>query len=108
MQDKTLLLISLFFSLFGLVFLFIFSDNVKPEKIGLDNEDGDAVRVVGVVENVRNIKNLTMIDLAVRQKVKIVVFENISVDAQKLDVTGDIQNYKGQQEVIAKSIKVVD
>lgn len=107
MEDKTLLKLALFISVFGLLVLYAFSSRVEVGEMGIKENTGETVKVTGFVKDVKRFGNLTMIELSTNNEVKVVVFENLALDAQEIEVVGEIKEYRGEQEIVARSIKAI-
>lgn len=107
MQDTTLLKAALITSVIGIIVLYLFSMQLEVEKLGFENKPGDTVRLVGTVQNVNEYGNVTFVDIKTNKNVKVVVFDKVNIPGEKVEIVGELQTYKGEKEVIAKSIKAV-
>ncbi len=73
-----------------------------------DEKEGGTVKIRGFVESVKNKDGYAAIELAELRTVSVIVFtqNNISIGKnEKLEIIGEIRNYKGKNEVIAEEIR---
>jgi len=109
MKEKSLLKIALICTILGIVVLLFLSEivEVKESKISeAKNVDNGIVRITGVVENVRVGEKATILSVSKKESIDVVVFGQ--TDFQKgdfVDVTGEVQDYEGKKEILAKEIK---
>lgn len=115
MQDKTLLKISIFTSIIGIVALY-FIMQPSEIKIGDVNRDyiGKTVKVLGEVSSRYESKDghvfLNIVDSS--GKIKVVIFKNSKVEnnleiGQNIEVSGKVEEYKGQLEIIPNSVAIL-
>lgn len=109
MKDSTLLFAAVITGMIGIIGLYFLSDHLELEYSSISEikemEDYDIVRVNGTISRVFQKGNFTMITLSRTEFIKVVVFENITVNkGEKLEVVGQVKDYKGEKEVIAEKI----
>jgi DNA/RNA endonuclease YhcR with UshA esterase domain len=110
MEEKKLLRLSLIFSLFGILVLFLISLNMDVnEKLisQLDETDlGFNVKMEGVVTDVQNKGTVTLITISQLDEMDVVLFnsELILNKGDYLEVTGKIDEYEGKNQIIADKI----
>jgi len=71
-------------------------------------KDGEMVRVTGLVERVRHIKNDSITLLTVSEKVtrNAIVFDAVNVsEGMTLDMEGEIQLYDGEPELVVRRLE---
>ena len=115
MKDETLFLLSLFFSALGILALFFLSKNseamaVKPDEISGELV-GKIVRVAGTVEGVNAARSFHSFDLCLFKCVKVVDFYRKAPPPERgafVSVEGLVKEYRGELEVIADSIEVLN
>ena len=93
--------------------LYFISDSIdiKDYSItGINSDVGEDVKLKGIVKGVRKSDKATFIEVEQALPSSIVVFsqENINISAGDfVEVIGEIQEYKGEEEIIANRIRVV-
>lgn len=117
LTDKSLMKLSFTISVLGIIALLIFVQFIEPKRINpgeLDNNVGNIVTVSGMITSYSQSTGNVFIDL--NNSTRIVMF---STEAERMpavynlragdnvSVTGKVQLYRGRQEIIAKSIKVI-
>ena len=113
MDEKTLLKISLIVALLGLSVLAVLSHYISAEEkkialISVQDRDSD-VRIQGTVSSVRQGDSVQMIEVAQASSISVVVFGDSLVESgQTVEVVGEVKEYKGRSELLAKEITVVD
>ncbi len=109
MKEKTLLKIALICTILGIVLLLFLSElvEVKESKISEAKQiDNGIVRITGIVENVRVGEKATILTISKKESIDVVVFENPNFQkGDFVDVTGEVQDYEGKKEILAKEIK---
>ena len=108
MKESTLLKIALIGALVGLVLLYFVSE--KADYGGnLDNAElGDTVKVIGVVNSVRNSGNTTFLSITKEEYVDIVVFKALNLtEGQYIEVIGEVDEYEGEREMIGNALRVI-
>lgn len=112
MQDKTLLKISIFTSIVGIVALYFI---MQPAEIRIGdinrNYIGKSVKVLGEISSRYESKDghifLNLADSS--GKIKVIIFKNSKVEksleiGQMIEVSGKVEEYKGELEIIPKTI----
>lgn len=113
MKENTLLKIALISSLIGLIALYFISDKLDIKHYSLtkiNSNVGDDVKLKGIVKNVRKSDKVTFIEVEQNVPSNIVVLgrENINITSGDfVEVIGEVQEYKGGEEIIANRIRVV-
>ena len=114
MKENTLLKIALICSLAGLVVLYFISAKIevsdyKPAKLNLNI--GDEVKLKGTVTKVSIKDNVVFIEVNQQNAVNVVVFsddKNLTLkNGDDVEIVGEVQEYKGNEEVIANQIRVI-
>ncbi|MAH01851.1 hypothetical protein CMO87_01290 [Candidatus Woesearchaeota archaeon] len=116
MQEKTLLKIALITSLFGLLTLYLISDNLEIkekniEKITIDNKD-EFVKLRGIVNKVIDTEKVTIMEIMQPQEITVVLFKNNNkiMQVQKgneVEVIGRVDEYEGKLQIVADRLRVV-
>lgn len=113
MKENTLLKIALICSLTGLVALYFISAKIevkdfKPSK--LNENAGEDVKLIGTVAKISDRGDVVFIDVNQQSPVTVVLFtddNNLRLNnGDKVEVIGEVQGYKGKNEVIAQKIRV--
>ena len=114
MKETTLLKIALVCSLLGLVILYFISAkiDVKEYKPSQLNENvGDDVKLIGTIAKISQNDDVAFLEINYQNPVIVVLFtdnENLSLKVDDtIEVVGDVQEYKGKNEIIAQKIRVV-
>ena len=116
MKDKTLLKLSLTAAITGILSLFIISQVTELDEIALsdaENNIGRTVRVSGRVAYARQDNKTLFLTLEDgKDRLSIVFFkdsEHIRIGENDIvQVQGDIDEYKGNTEIIASEIKIIN
>jgi len=112
MQEKTIYKISLVVMVCGLFFLYFYADNVDLKSVDkLDSSMTDeTVSVVGEIERISVAEKATFIKLSNVEKVRdteVILFpegELFIVEGDVVEVSGTVEEYNDQQEIIADKI----
>ena len=113
MKETTLLKIALICSLVGLLVLYFISTkiDVKEYKTNKLNENiGEDVKLVGTIKKISQSENVAFIEVDYSNPVTIVAFGNNDLKLKNndtIEVIGEVQEYKGKNEIIAQKIRVV-
>ncbi|MBW2974238.1 hypothetical protein KY366_00840 [Candidatus Woesearchaeota archaeon] len=112
MKEKTLLKISIICALSGIFLLYLISENITLDESSIssieDEEIGDDVKVKGVVEDVFNTEQLTIITITQPEEMKIIVYDNVSLsEGDHIEVIGEIDEYEGERELIGNRIRTI-
>ncbi len=71
-------------------------------------EEGSAVKVTGVAEKVMTREGLTRITLKKQESIEVVIFKSINLTpGAKVEVQGKVQEYEGENELLADKIIVI-
>ncbi|MBS3100606.1 hypothetical protein J4204_00560 [Candidatus Woesearchaeota archaeon] len=113
MKESTLLKIALICSLVGLVALYFISTKIeiKDYKPNILNKNvGDDVKLNGVVTKITDRGSVVFIEVNQQNPVNVVLFtddDNLKLKSgDSIEVTGEVQEYKGKNEIIAQKIRV--
>lgn len=114
MKETTLLKIALICSLIGLIALYFISIKieVKEYKPNILNKNiGEDVKLIGVVTKVNDRGNVVFIDVDYKNPITVVLFtdeDNLKLKSgDSVEVIGEVQEYNGNNEIIAQKIRVV-
>lgn len=111
MKDSNLVKISLLWSILGIVFLLIISRYSTPNQVdigSLENKLGKTVVVQGKVSEFTSTPEVTFMTLQDETgKVKVVSFKRVPdiENKARAEITGKVELYKGELEIIAEKIK---
>jgi len=113
MEEKTLVKLSLICGFFGLFLLFIAFIFVEAEEVGISGieaiEEKD-VKIRGEVISIKDFDSLTVVEIAEIKSVNVVVFDKRLIEFEvgdKITVSGELRDYKGEKEIIAENIKII-
>ena len=115
MKETTLLKIALICSLLGLVIIYFISAKIdveeyKPNK--LNENIGDDVKLIGTIAKISQNDNVAFLEINYQSPVIIVLFtddKNVSLKVDDtIEVIGEVQEYKGKNEIIAQKIRVIE
>jgi len=114
MKETTLLKIALICSLVGLFVLFIISTRIDlksySQDIVLNKNIGDDVQLTGKIIKINQRENVAFIEVSYENPVTVVVFTKDRLNLKNnetIEVIGEVQEYKGKNEIIAQKIKVI-
>ena len=114
MKETTLLKIALACSLVGLVALYFISTriDVKDYKPSILNKNiGDDVKLKGTVAKISDAGSVVFIEVNQQNPVTVVLFtddDSLKLqDGDSVEVIGEVQEYKGKNEIIAQKIRVI-
>lgn len=112
MKEKTLLKISTICALIGVFVLYLISSNIKIDETSIskieEEQIGKDVKVKGVVKDVFNGEKISIITITQPEEMKIILYENVSVsEGDYIEVIGEIDEYKGEREVIGNRVRVI-
>ena len=114
MKETTLLKTALACSLLGLVILYFISAkiDVKDYKPSQLNENvGDDVKLAGTITKITQGENAAFLEVNYQSPVIVVLFtgnENLSLKVDdSIEVIGEVQEYRGKNEIIAQKIRVI-
>ena len=113
MHERSIFKVSLIIILVGLSFLFIYTENLDLEAVRSisDSVSEDQVKLKGVIEKLRKHEKALFLNIEGErvENIDVVVFvdEDILVEqGDYVEISGEIEEYKGKKEVIANEIKV--
>lgn len=116
MKEKTLLKIALLTSLFGVISLWILSENLTVDETTIDKitfeNIGDRMKVIGYVTNVLDLGYTKIIEVSQMNNIDVVVFseDNKSLNLfpnDRIEVLGNLEEYRGEKEIIAHRIRKI-
>ena len=113
MKESVLLKIALICSLLGLLILYFVSSGIeaneyKPSQ--LNKNIGEDVRFSGTVSKITKAENVIFIEVNHQNPVTVVLFtkENPQLsEGDNVEIDGEVQEYKGKEEIIAQKIRVI-
>ena len=116
MNEKNLFTIAIIIALIGILSLIYISEKVQPPFLKINNITKEytdrQIITLGKIENIRETPGLYLINIEDEtDTITIVVFKqdqqlNLSIN-QNIQITGKVQDYNGQLEVIADEINVI-
>lgn len=114
MKETTLLKIALLCSLVGLIALYLVSIKIEAKEYKpnvLSKNIGDDVRLLGTVTKVSDKGDVVFIEVSHQNPVTVVLFtddDNLKLKSgDNIEVFGEVQEYKGKNEIIAQKIRVI-
>jgi len=111
MDDNTLLKISLFLTVGGIIALFFILETAEIQGISVsaaqNKSSGDFVKVYGIVENVISRDKVTSFSLNEYRQLDAVVFDNVSLEnGLFVELEGKISEEEGKKTIIVDSIRI--
>ena len=113
MKETTLLKIALISSLVGMIALYFVSTqiDVKDYKPTQLNENvGDDVKLIGTVTDIADRGSVIFIEVNQQNPVTVVLFTDDDIrlkSGDSVEVFGEVQEYKGKNEILAQKIRVL-
>ena len=114
MKEHHLLKIALICSLIGLAVLYFISIRIEIKEYKpntLNKNIGDDVKLKGTITKITDKGDVVFIEVAQLSPVTIVLFsndDNLKLNkGDNIEVTGELQEYNGKDEVIAEKIRVM-
>ena len=114
MKENTLLKLALICSLAGLIILYFISTKieVRDYKPSILNKDvGEDVKLLGTITKITDKGNVVFIEVNQQSPITVVLFTdegNLKLNnGDNIDVIGEVQEYKGKNEIIAQKIRVI-
>lgn len=114
MKETNLLKIALICSLLGIIILYFISTkiDVKDYKPSRLNENvGDDVKLIGKITKISQNENVAFLEVEYQSPVIVVLFtddKNLSLKVNDyIEVIGEVQEYKGKNEVIAQKVRII-
>lgn len=116
MQENLILKISLIGALIGILALFFLSEYViKVDEVSIDKigelSEGTDVKIKGFIENVKDLDKIAILDVAQLKSIPVILFKsgNITIEeGDYVEITGEVQEYEGEMELIGNEIKRLD
>ena len=114
MKETTLLKIALVCSLAGLVALYIISSKIevkdyKPNT--LNKNIGEDVKLIGSIAKITDRGDVVFIEVNQQSPITVVLItddDNLKLNnGDNVEVTGEVQEYNGRNEIIAEKIRVI-
>jgi len=110
-----LLRLALICSLVGIIALFFISENmeIKEKNINEINKDniGEDIKIKGIVSKSTDKGKIILLDIVQPETVTVVLFKdsdfNISTGT-KVEITGEIDEFNGQLEIIGNEVKTLN
>lgn len=113
MNERLLFNLALFFSISGIIILFLLAKTIEINDTTIDKiadtGTGNSVSVVGTVEEISEKGNITFIMISQTNEIKIVSFAS-GLDlkqGEQVRVTGKIQDYRNEKEIVADQILIL-
>ena len=116
MKEKTLLKIALICSLVGIVVLFFVSEKISISQVDLDRIDemdiGTDVKIIGRIERATDVEKVMFLEIGQEkiEKVTVILFKDSDISLKEgdyVEVTGEIDDYNGEREVIANKVRII-
>lgn len=114
MKETALLKLALICSLAGLIILYFISTKieVRDYKPSILNKDvGEDVKLLGTITKITDKGNVVFIEVNQQSPITVVLFtddDNLKLNnGDNIDVIGEVQEYKGKNEIIAQKIRVI-
>ncbi len=114
MKENTLLKIALVGSLIGLLALYLISAKIDFKNYSpgeLNKNVGDDVKLIGTVSGIRDAGDVVFIEVEHQTPVTVVLFTDDGDlrlgNGDFIEVLGEVQEYRGKDEVIARKIRVI-
>lgn len=114
MKETTLLKIALICSFVGLFVLYLISTKIeakdyKPSE--LDKNIGSDVKLKGTITKITDKGNVVFIEVNQQNSITIVLFtedDNLKFkNEDNVEVLGEVQEYNGKNEIVAKKIRSI-
>ena len=115
LTDLVIRKISIGISIIGIVALLLFSAHFEPKEVLIENisqdQIGQEVVVKGIVKSVFFTKNTLLFEIFDSKKIKAVKFSpsakefELIKESNFLEITGKIQKYRGELEIVVKEVK---
>ena len=112
MNDKTLLRIALICSVFGIIALYFFVQNIDIAEIDIGKLEmesiGNTVNINGRISKITERDNFKIIDITKDETVSVFLFGDEEIDVSKgeyISITGELEEYNGELEIIADKIE---
>lgn len=111
MKDSLLLKIALVTSIIGLGFLVLILTTTGLQEIDISEakelEEDQAVKIIGTVERITVKEGFSIINLRKEEEITVIMFDKVNLSkGQRIEVSGKIEEYKGEKEIIAEKVVV--
>jgi len=114
MNEKMLLKISLAAAIFGLIFLFFYSEAVDLEQLKHvdDSISGQSVKIRGTITKLSAQEKVLFLDILTDQQETItaVLFTSEEVFIKVgdyVEIVGEIEEYNGEKEILSNSVRII-
>lgn len=114
MKETTLLKAALICSLVGLFALYFISTKIdfKDYEPGAINKNvGDDVKLIGRISKISQREGIAFLEIEHQSPITVVLFaddKNLSLKANdSVEILGEVQEYKGRNEIIAQKVRVI-
>ena len=113
MKENTLLKIALICSLAGLAALYFISAKIEVKSYipkQLNANIGDDVGLKGTITKITDKGDVVFIEVVQENTVTVVLFTKDNLTLSKgdnIEILGNVQEYKGREEIIAEKVRVV-
>lgn len=113
MKETTLLKIAVIISLAGLVLLYIISDEIELSESSIEKinkgDIGEVVKVSGVINSITATDKVTFLTIEKTGEIKVIVFDKLDYleEGMYIEVIGEIEEYKGEREVIGNAVRII-
>lgn len=112
MRESMLLRIALVTSLLGLVLLFFFAARIELDATTIAKIDrtdiGNFVKVQGIVMDVYDAKDYTVLTIEQPETISVIFFGNASINAKdEIEIIGKVSEFKGKEQIVADRVRVI-
>ncbi len=115
MEEKSLLRLALICSLLGIIALFFISESMEINEKNIDeiNKDniGEDIKIKGIVSKSTDKGKILLLDIVQPETITVVLFKdtdfNISTGT-KVEITGEIDEFNGQLEIIGNEVNILN
>ncbi len=111
MKEKTILKISLLVTLFGLILLFLYAEEIDVKVIeSIDNrQPEELIKIRGVIEKLTRSDKVIFLQITGErtETTDIIFFPKEDIFLQEgnyVEITGKVEDYQGKKEVIAEKV----
>ncbi len=111
MNESFFLKIALFFSLIGIILLYLISRNIEINDTTIEKlmqaKENDFVSLKGVIKEIKNISSGNIYVLSEENTIQVFAFSDKSnfEIGDKINVKGKLSEYNGKKEIIADTIE---
>ncbi len=114
MKEKFLLKIGFICSIIGIISLYIISSNIEISESSLNkinNENIDeTIKVKGIITRQTNLENMIILNLKQENEITVIMFNTNTSELKQgdtIEVTGKVEEYKGEEEIIADEVVLI-